>query len=51
MTITVLKDNERIATYHYKRTKAAREHMRGILSFYRALYAGTKQKITVKRGN
>jgi hypothetical protein len=40
MSIVILKDGVRVAMYHCKRTNS-RKHVRGILAFYKALYAGT----------
>jgi len=46
MTITILKDNKRVAQYHFKRCANAKHHVHGLIAFYRALYAGTGAVIT-----
>jgi len=46
MTITVLKNDKRLAEYHYKRTNSGKHHVKGVVAFYKALYAGTGAKIT-----
>jgi hypothetical protein len=51
MSITVLKNGKRIAQYHFKRCANAKHHVRGLIQFYRALYAGTDSVITtITRG-
>jgi len=48
MTVTILKNDIRLAQYHYKRTSNAHKHMRGLLAFYRALHSGNGARITAR---
>lgn len=47
MSITITRNNERIATYHYKRTTASLRAVKGVLAFYQGLYP--HDNITAKR--
>lgn len=48
MTYTVLRDNERIATYHAKRSLMSLKAKRALRAFYKALYP--QSTITIQRG-
>lgn len=45
MSITVIKNGVRIATYHYKHQRA-KKTLAALKAFYSAVYSGTKAKLT-----
>tara|TARA_R110000823_G_scaffold14642_2_gene48159 strand:+ start:1900 stop:2049 length:150 start_codon:yes stop_codon:yes gene_type:complete len=49
MTIIILKDAKRLASYRYKRDNVALKAVKGITAFYRSLYPTAN--ITIIKGD